>query len=741
MLVVTVGVLASLATSALVDHWESDAALEQLSSRFQVEARERVVEIRQELERHHQLLRSLSALFHASETVTREEFRVFASEIAENFTSIKALEWAPRVGDSQRTRFEEQARVENPEFRISQRGMKGVLTTAHRRDEYFPLYFVEPGVGNEEALGFDLSSEAVSREALYRAVDSGRFAVSGPIFLGEDAEPQASLIAFLPVFREEAPQTSEAHRRNALEGLVVVVSQVGELVEHAVTQLPDRGIDVKVFDATEPSSPELLYVHADPPSRGNVLNSATTAGLRTEDTLEVGGRQWKVISELAPGAFAPAVSPTAKLTLVASLLITGIIAWYMRSLQRYGLEMARANLALDREVAEHRQTGNALKKSEQRFRRILESAADAILISDGEGRIRTVNQQAERLFGYARQELLGQSVELLLPEQLREKHAVQRSDYFARPRRRPVINNQELSARRKDGSLVPVEISLSPSGGEPEQMVTAIIRDISARKVAEAELRRLNRTHAVLSRSSSSLARSVDEQGLLSAFCNNVVEVGGYCFAWVGYAQPDSAESVRVMAHAGRVDAEFLGSKITCSRSPEESSPCGIAIRTGNAVVLRDIEREPGLTLWRDRALRLGYRSMIALPLKSNSHTFGYFSIFSDVENAFNEKEVELLAELAKDLSFGIETLRARSAHERRVRLLREEVERDTRRRIAASLHDGVAQTAQAVNLGLKRLRSLAAQGRELPADLFDNAIQDVGEIISELRKVSNEWA
>jgi len=83
--------------------------------------------------------------------------------------------------------------------------------------------------------------------------------------------------------------------------------------------------------------------------------------------------------------------------------------------------------------------------------------------------------------------------------------------------------------------------------------------------------------------------------------------------------------------------------------------------------------------------------------------------------------------------------LRARSAHERKVRLLREEVERDTRKRIAASLHDGVAQTAQAVNLGLKRLRSLAVPGQELPPDLLDTAIRDVGEIIGELRKVSHE--
>ena len=113
---------------------------------------------------------------------------------------------------------------------------------------------------------------------------------------------------------------------------------------------------------------------------------------------------------------------------------------------------------------------------------------------------------------------------------------------------------------------------------------------------------------------------------------------------------------------------------------------------------------------------------MIALPLKTNSHTLGNFTIFSTVVNAFNDKEVELLSELAEDLAFGIETMRARAAHERKVRQLREEVESNTRKRVAAALHDGVAQSVQGVKLGLKRLRALATNGQLLSVDLFNLA-------------------
>lgn len=194
-----------------------------------------------------------------------------------------------------------------------------------------------------------------------------------------------------------------------------------------------------------------------------------------------------------------------------------------------------------------------------------------------------------------------------------------------------------------------------------------------------------------------------------------------------------------MMAHAGRIDAEFSVTRVSWSDSDADSSPCGTAIRTGKPVVVRDMEREPGFKAWREHAQRLGYRSMIALPLKSNSDILGNFSIFSTLANAFNDKEVALLTELAEDLTFGIETLRARSAHERKVRLLRDEVERDTHKRIAATLHDGVAQSAQAVNLGLKRLRALAAQEQGLRADLFDQLVDEIGGIIRDLRGLSHE--
>lgn len=125
------------------------------------------------------------------------------------------------------------------------------------------------------------------------------------------------------------------------------------------------------------------------------------------------------------------------------------------------------------------------------FEGLLESAPDAIVIVDTEGRIVMINREAERLFGYTRDELIGQSVELLVPQPLRDAHRSHRLGYLARPATRPMGIGLELSARRRDGSEVPVEISLSPLETPNGLLVTSIVRDISERKALEEERQRL----------------------------------------------------------------------------------------------------------------------------------------------------------------------------------------------------------------------------------------------------------
>jgi PAS domain S-box-containing protein len=151
-----------------------------------------------------------------------------------------------------------------------------------------------------------------------------------------------------------------------------------------------------------------------------------------------------------------------------------------------------------RDFTERKKTEEALRASENRFRSLFEFSPDAIVASDAEGKIAELNGQVAKFFGYERAELLGQPVEMLIPERFRNAHPRHRKEYSSEPRTRPMGIGLELQGRRKDGTEFPVEIMLSPVETPGARVVLSVIRDLSEKKQAEEELERRARENRYL---------------------------------------------------------------------------------------------------------------------------------------------------------------------------------------------------------------------------------------------------
>jgi PAS domain S-box-containing protein len=132
----------------------------------------------------------------------------------------------------------------------------------------------------------------------------------------------------------------------------------------------------------------------------------------------------------------------------------------------------------------------ALNRSQQGFQELLDTASEAILVADREGRILVFNQTAEKMFGYGPGELLGINVEQLVPETFRAQHARHRAAYMKEPRIRPMGIGLSLQGQRKDGSLFPIEVGLSPNRSSGDMRVIMLVHDISERHKVEEKLRR-----------------------------------------------------------------------------------------------------------------------------------------------------------------------------------------------------------------------------------------------------------
>jgi PAS domain S-box-containing protein len=235
---------------------------------------------------------------------------------------------------------------------------------------------------------------------------------------------------------------------------------------------------------------------------------------------------------------------------------------------------------------------------------------------------------------------------------------------------------------------------------------------------ANAEQRRLGHALRLLSDCNIAVVRAQSESELLHELCQLVVESGGYRMGWVGLPEHDAAKTVHAAAQFGDEQGYLADLAISWDAArPSGRGPMGCAIRNGQTQIVQDCQEDPQTAPWHAGFRQHGFQSCVALPLVSEQQVLGAFVLYSSEPLAFARREVQLLEELASDMAFGLQSLRARHALERSQRLLEQRVVERTAE-IATLNTELKARVQDAEMANLAKSAFLATMSHELRTPL-----------------------
>jgi PAS domain S-box-containing protein len=326
------------------------------------------------------------------------------------------------------------------------------------------------------------------------------------------------------------------------------------------------------------------------------------------------------------------------------------------------------------DMTEQKKVERQLREGEELFRESFAHAPYGMLVCGLDERLIQVNDAFCRMFGYDPAQLLGTLwTGMIHPDDLdssllKMEQLLNGSEY--------VEAEHRCIHRNKSVLWVRVRVSLlRDANGAPVHFL-GHVEDITDRKRSERDLGRLNRALSTLSRCNEALIHATNESQLLEQICDLAVQVGGYCLAWVGYPENDTDKTVVLKAKAGLGRSYLETAQVTWDDSERGCGPTGTAIKTGKVCVAHDIPNDPMFNPWRDYMLRQGFISGISLPLKDETRVIGALTIYACEPNAFDDKEVELLQELAAELAYGISALRSEAERKRSEKALLESEDR-----------------------------------------------------------------
>lgn len=341
------------------------------------------------------------------------------------------------------------------------------------RKVYAPVVFVEPfNKGNRQRLGFDTFSNPKYREAMKRARDTGKASLSDAVEMNIEGKENfhKGFYLFIPVYERKTVPPTVKERREKIEGYVYCAFSLPNLINYISPSVSDN-VFLKLYSGSGISAGNLLYS-----SSKNKLN--TDDGLFVKKTFDLYGQEWTLAFTPTPSFIMDEEDVLSQMGILFSGITLILLTVFL--FRSHSKTMKEAQLIADEMTA-------SLRDSEERFRKILEAAPNAIIVFNEDGEILLANKRVNDIFGYAVDEIREKNLDDLIPERFHEKHKKLCRDYLKNPGLREMGHGLEVVARRKDNSEFPAEISLNAYYSNKETRIISVVQDITGRKQAERD--------------------------------------------------------------------------------------------------------------------------------------------------------------------------------------------------------------------------------------------------------------